>query len=57
MAGNGALEYQHGPVGNIVRCSYHRTNKIGIPIPSLFDKKYTSFGSASIPTIAVSMAS
>jgi hypothetical protein len=59
MEGNEPLEYQHGPVGNIVRCSYHQTNRtgIGIPIPFLFKKYYTSFGSASIPTIAVSIAS
>jgi len=57
MAGNEPLEYQHVPVGNIVRCSHRRINKIAILIPSLFDKQYTSFGSASIPTIAVSIAS
>jgi len=57
MAGNEPLEYQHVPVGNIVRCSHRRINKIAILIPHLCDKQYTSFGSASIPTIAVSIAS
>jgi hypothetical protein len=59
MEGNEPLEYQYKPVGNIVRWPYHQTNKtrVDIHIPSLFIKYYTSFGSASMPTIAVSIAS
>jgi hypothetical protein len=59
MEGNEPLEYQQRHVGNIVRCSYHQTNKthINIHIPSIFKKYYTSFESASMPTIAVSIAS